>query len=169
MLEGALQYFNGIVIVVYALLFLKNTTEVGYFLSYLGLLGFVIGMILSRNSDHTQKRKIFIFVLFLLMSLSIFTLPLARSNLIWFVMVGFFNIIYVVSSPLRLAIALDSRVPDMNFWQVREFFLNVGRVLTLALTVLLFSLESYLPVFILFGVIALSYPFVVSYKLTEIK
>ncbi len=169
MLEGALQYFNGIVIVVYALIFLKNTTQVGYFLSYLGLLGFVIGMILSRNSDKSQKRKIFIFILFLLMSLSIFMLPLAGTNIIWFVMVGIFNVIYTVSSPLRLAISLDTRIPDMSFWRVREFFLNVGRVTTLALTVLLFSLERYLPVFILFGVIALFYPFVVNYKLTELK
>jgi len=168
-LEGALHHFNAIVIVVYALLFLNTTTEVGYFLSYLALLGFVIGMILSHRSDKNQKRKTFIFVLFLLMSISIFALPLAKTNLLWFVMVGIFNVIYTVSSPLRLAVSLDARTADMNFWRVREFFLNVGRVMTLAVTVLLFSLQQYLPVFLLFGMIALSYPFVVSYKLTEVK
>jgi len=168
-LEGALQHFNGIVIVVYALLFLNNTTEAGYFFSYLGLLGFVMGMIVSRNSDKSQKRKMFLYIFFILMSVSIFMLPLAKTNIIWFIMVGIFSAIYTISSPLRLAVSLDSRKADMNFWRVREFFLNFGRASTLAVTVLLFSLQQYLPVFLLFGVIALSYPFVVSYKLTEIK
>ena len=169
MFEGALQHFSGIVVAVYTLLFLKTSLEVGYFLSYLGLLGFVIGMLLSRYSDKNQKRKAFIFVLFCLMSLSIFVLPLSKENITWFISVGIFSVIYTISSPLRLAVSLDVRVADLDFWKVREFFLNVGRVVTLLLTVFLFTFKQYFLVFALFGFIALAYPFVVSHKLKEVK
>ncbi len=167
--EGALQHFSGIVVAVYALLFLKTNLEVGYYLSYLGLVGFIIGMLLSRYSDKTQKRKSFIFVLFALMSLSIFILPLVKESLHWFIAVGIFSVIYTISSPLRLAVSLDVRVADMSFWKVREFFLNVGRVVTLLLTALLFYLGNYFLVFALFGFIALTYPFLVKHKLKEIQ
>ena len=169
MFEGALQNFSGIVIAVYALLFLKTNLEVGYFLSYLGLLGFVVGMLLSRYSDQKQKRKVFIFVLFCMMSLSIFILPLSKKNITWFIAVGIFSVIYTISSPLRLAVCLDVRIADMSFWKVREFFLNVGRAATLLLTVFLFTFKQYFLVFALFGFIALAYPFLVSYKLKEIQ
>ena len=169
MFEGALQHFNGIVLAVYALLFLKTSLQIGYFFSYLGLLGFVIGMLLSRYSDRKQKRKVFIFVLFSLMSLSIFMMPFSKNSVAWFIIVGIFSVIYTISSPLRLAVSLDVRVPDMSFWKVREFFLNIGRVTTLLLTVLLFVFKQYSLVFALFGSIALAYPFLVSYKLKEVK
>lgn len=169
MLEGALQYFSGVVVAVYALLFLKTNLEVGYYLSYLGLLGFVIGMLLSQYSDKNQKRKSFIFVLFALMSLSIFILPLVKESAHWFIAVGIFSIIYTISSPLRLAVSLDVRVANMDFWKVREFFLNVGRAVTLLLTVFLFTLQQYFLVFALFGCIALAYPFLVNHKLKEVK
>ncbi|MBU0469897.1 MAG: MFS transporter [Nanoarchaeota archaeon] len=169
LLEGALQYFSGIVVVVYSLLFLKTNLEMGYFLSYLGLLGFVIGMLLSRYSDKNQKRKNSIFILFLLMSLSIFILPFVKESFYWFIAVGIFSVIYTISSPLRLAVSLDVRVTDMNFWKIREFFLNVGRVVILLLTIILFTFKQYFFVFAFFGLIALAYPFLVSYKLKEIK
>ncbi|MEK6809756.1 MAG: MFS transporter [Nanoarchaeota archaeon] len=169
MFEGALQYFSGIVLVVYALLFLKTNLEVGYYLSYLGLLGFAIGMLLSRYSDKTHKRKSYIFVLFAMMSLSIFILPSVKESTHWFIAIGLFSTIYTISSPLRLAVSLDVRAADMTFWKMREFFLNLGRAVTLLLTVILFTYQQYFMVFALFGVIALAYPFLVSYKLKEIN
>ena len=169
MFEGSLQHFSGVVLMVYALLFLKTNIEVGYFLSYLGLLGFVIGMVLSRYSDKTQKRKLFIFVLFTLMSLLIFFLPVVTKKAYWFAAVGLFNVIYTISSPLRLAVTLDVRAADMSFWKTREFFLNVGRAATLLITVVLFTLEQYFLIFALFGSIALAYPFLVRHKLKEVR
>lgn len=169
LLEGALQHFSGIVLMVYALLFLKTNLEVGYYLSYLGLLGFAMGMLLSKYSDKTQKRKSFIFVLFILMALSIAVLPLVKESIHWFIAVGAFSIIYTISSPLRLAVSLDVRVADMSFWKTREFFLNVGRAATLLLTVLLFTFQQYFLVFALFGAIALAYPFLVNHKLKEVN
>lgn len=167
--EGALQYFSGVVIAVYALLFLKTNLEVGYYLSYLGLSGFVVGMLLSRYSDKIQRRKFFIFFLFALMSLSIFFLPIVKESIHWFIAVGLFSVVYTISLPLRLAVSLDMHVADMSFWKTREFFLNVGRAATLLLTVFLFIFKQYFLVFALFGFIALAYPFLVSHKLKEIQ
>ena len=59
--------------------------------------------------------------------------------------------------------------PDLEFWRAREFFLNVGRVFTLGFAALFFFMGFYLPVFLLFGIIALAYPFIVNYKLTDIE
>lgn len=167
--EGALQYFSGTVIVIYALIFLKTNLEVGFFLGYLGLVGFVIAIFLSRSSDKTQKRKGYIFILFLLMALSIIGLSLAKNSAAWYLAVGIFTIIYTVSSPLRLAVSLDVRKADMSFWKTREFFLNIGRVTTLSIAMVFFAFELYFLVFALFGIIALAYPFLVHHKLKEIQ
>ena len=78
--EGALQDFSSLVIVIYALVFLKTYLEVGFFLGYLGLVSFVIAILLSIRSDKTQRRKGHIFILFILMALSIIGLFFAKNS-----------------------------------------------------------------------------------------
>ncbi len=168
-LEGSLQHFSGAIVPIYALLFLKTTLDVGLFLGYTGLIGFAIAIFLSMRSDHSQKRKKFIQILFLLMAVSIVVLPSARNAAAWYVAVGIFTVIYSISSPLRLAISLDAKKPDLEFWKTREFLLNIGRTITLGIAALIFFLQLYLATFILFALIALVYPFIVNYKLTDIK
>ncbi|MEK6904925.1 MAG: MFS transporter [Nanoarchaeota archaeon] len=169
LLEGSLQHFNGAIIPIYALLFLESSFDVGFFLGYVGIVGLAITLILSNKSDKSQKRKGFIKILFFLLAVSIATLFFAKNVVAWYIAVGLFTIIYTISSPLRLAISLDAKKPDLEFWKTREFFLNVGRMLTLGFAAFFFFMKSYLPLFILFGIIALVYPFVVNYKLTDIE
>lgn len=169
LLEGSLQHFNGAIMPIYALLFLESSFDVGFFLGYLGIVGLAIALIISKKSDQSQKRKGFIKILFFLLAVSITTLFFAKTVVAWYIAVGLFTLIYTISSPLRLAISLDAKKPDLEFWKTREFFLNVGRMFTLGFAAFFFFIGLYLPVFVLFSIIALAYPFIVNYKLTDIS
>ena len=167
--EGALQYFSGVVIPIYGLFFLRTESDVGRFLGYLGLIGFVIALLLAHRSDHTLQRKKYVFVLFLLMAATIAFLSFVHNIFQWYLAVGIFTIISTVSSPLRLAISLDSKKSDLGFWKTREFFLNLGRVITLGVTMIFFWKKLYWLAFIMYAGIALMYPFLVKIKLNEVK
>ena len=141
----------------------------GWFLSYLAIISLGIAWFVSRHSDKTQQRKKHIFVLFLALTASIISLALVRSVIGWLVAVGIFAVIYVISSPLRLAVSMDVKKIDMDFWKTREIFLNIGRAVTLSISAFFFYYQLYWPVFVMFGIITLIYPFLVNYKLKELR
>lgn len=167
--EGALHFFAGVIIPAYALLFLKTPSEVGWFLSYLGAFSFIVAIVLSRRSDQTQKRKAYIFLLFFLLTISIVGLAAVRTAFSWLVAIGIFTVINAVSSPLRLAVSMDVKKIDIYFWKAREIFLNIGRLATLSFSAVMFYYQLYWPVFVLFGLITAIYPFLIQYKLKEVR
>ncbi len=81
---------------------------------------------------------------------------------------GIFTALAAISSPFRLAISMDVKQATLNFWKMREIFLNLGRALTLSFSFFFFSQEIYWPVFALFGGMTLLYPFLISKKLRTI-
>lgn len=168
-LEGSLQFFTGLIIPVYALLFFEQAHEIGWFLSYTAIIGLIMAVVVAHFSDKTQQRKSYIMILFLLLTLSIFSLSFASTSWAWIIAIGLFSIIHYISLPLRLAVSMDAKTVDMTFWQVREIFLNIGRFITLSISAVLFYYRLYWPVFVMFGLIALIYPFLVNYKLEEIR
>ncbi len=167
-LEGSLHYFTGVIIPVYALLFFREASAVGWFLSYLAVISLIIALAVSRRSDHTLQRKSYLFIMFAALTLSLIPLALAKTTPALLVAIGLFTLIYTVSSPLRLAVSLDVKKVDMGFWKAREIFLSAGRVATLSASTLFFYYELYWPVFLMFGIIAAAYPFLISHKLKEI-
>ncbi|MBS3168902.1 hypothetical protein J4210_00315 [Candidatus Woesearchaeota archaeon] len=167
--EGSLQHFGGTVLPIYGLLFLKTEGEIGAYLSLLGAVGVIVAVFLSRWSDLTQKRKSSLSLLFALMALVIISFIFVETKLHWFLAVGAFTIISVLSSPLRLAISLDEKAATAAFWKSREFCLNVGRASTLGIAAFLFYQELYLPVFLMYGLLALAYPFFVERKLKKVS
>ena len=169
LLEGALHFFAMLIIPVYALLFLKTQMEVGWFLSYMAVVSFVMGFMVSRYSDMKQQRTLPIFVLFFLLTMATLGLYLVKTLFMWYVMVGIFTVFNTISSPLRLAISMDVKEVNMGFWRIREFFLNAGRVVTLGLSAVLFYYEWYGVVFGLFAGLMLMYPFLMRYKLRELR
>ncbi len=168
-LEGSLHFFTGVIIPVYALLFFQRASQIGWFLSYLAIVSLGIALFISQHSDKTQQRKKHIFVLFLALTGSIISLALVKSVIGWIIAVGIFAIIYAISSPLRLAISMDVKKIDINFWKTREIFLNMGRAVTLGLSAFFFYFQFYWLVFMMFGMITLIYPFLVNYKLKELR
>ena len=85
------------------------------------------------------------------------------------VLVGAFGIVSALSWPLRLAVSLDVKKASLEFWIAWEFFLNVGRVVTLGISMLLFYYELYWAMFAMFGIITIKYPWLVHYKLKGLK
>ncbi len=168
-LEGALQFFPGIIIGVYTLLFFETPSAYGYFLSYLGVISLVVALVVSHHSDRQQKRLGYLFPLFLLMALSIIVLISAHSTTYWIIAVGIFSLLYNVSMPLRSAVSMDVKDVNFGFWKAREFFLNLGRATTLGIPAVFFYYGFYWPVFVMYGLIALVYPFLIRYKFKEMK
>ncbi len=126
MFEGALHFFSSVILSVYALRFLQNETEVGFFWSYVAITGVVAGFFVAKVSDGTQERKKYIVVLFSSLFLCAIGFMFA-TTLVWFLVVmGVYTVIATVSSPVRLAISMDVKEKDMNFWWCRELFLNIG-------------------------------------------
>ena len=125
-LEGSLQHFSGAIVPIYALLFLKTTLDVGLFLGYTGLIGFAIAIFLSMRSDHSQKRKKFIQILFLLMAVSIAVLPLPEMRRLVCCCRHFHGDLQHLFAFAAYHI-LRRQKPDLEFWKTREFLLNIGK------------------------------------------
>ena len=169
-MEGSLQFFSGLILIIYSLLFFETASAYGYFLSYLGIIGLVIALIVTHHSDRQQKRLGYLFPLFFLMAISITALIPARSiTTYWIIAVGIFVLLNSISLPLRSAVSMDVKKVDFGFWKAREFFLNLGRAATLGISAVFFYYEWYWPVFAMYGLIALAYPFLIRYKFKEIK
>ena len=164
-IEGSLQFFPGIILGIYALLFFETSSAYGYFLSYLGIISFIIALIVTNYSDRKQNRLGYLFPLFFFMALSIVIIPVVQSTIYWIIAVGAFSLLDNVSRPLRSAVSLDAKKMDLGFWKAREFFLNVGRVATLGISAIFFYYGAYWPLFVLYGLLALIYPFLIRYKL----
>lgn len=167
--EGSLHFFGIVVIPIYTLLFLKAELSYGLFLSYVGIVGAVVGLSLSHYSDKSGSRKKYLFPLFFMMVFSILILSLVHTFFWWMIAVGFYFVLATISDPLRLAVSLDSKKSTLGFWSVREFFLNLGRVVTLALAALFFYFKMYWPVFVLFALIVGVYPFLIKVKLKQVR
>ncbi|MBI2668375.1 MFS transporter [Candidatus Woesearchaeota archaeon] len=163
--EGSLQLFGGVVLPVYALLYLRTEMEFGLLLSYIGIAGFFVSLVLSFRSDKTQRRKKYVFLSFLLLTASIISLAFAHNVLQFLIAVGIFSMIATASYPLRLAVSLDAKQPTAEFWTMREFFFSLGRMITLSLAMLFLYLETYWAVFVLYGLMSAAYPFLVYRKL----
>ncbi len=167
--EGALHFFTSTILPVFTLLYFATELKVGAFTAYLGLVGFLVGLVLSHLSDKSQQRKKYLYFLFALLSACIFSLAFVKTSWQWILAVGVYVLIVTVSMPLRLAISLDVRKSDMGFWKMRELVLNLGRIFGLSLSWVFFSLKWYGAVFALYALIALAYPFLVRKKMKQIK
>lgn len=157
------------IIPTYTLLFLKTELEFGGFLSYLGLLGFIISYLLSRKSDGNGQRMSYLVPLFLLMAFVMVLLPFISSTIVWVGLIGAYTLLNTASSPLRLAISLDVKKATLSFWMVRELFLNIGRFVTILISVVGFYFEFYWPVFMMFALMGLMYPLLVRWKLKGLR
>ncbi|MBI4151363.1 hypothetical protein HY496_00190 [Candidatus Woesearchaeota archaeon] len=168
-LEGAIHFFGGVILPTYGLLFFKTESDVGIFLSYLGALAVILAVFLSRRSDTLHRRKTLLSYLFIATTITILGFIFVKTKIQWFVVVGFFTLLTGLSSPLRLAISLDEKAATATFWKSREFCLNVGRASTLAIAAFFFFHQQYLPVFVLYGLITLLYPWMVHVKLKNVE
>ncbi|MBI2151344.1 hypothetical protein HYU21_01305, partial [Candidatus Woesearchaeota archaeon] len=141
----------------------------GLFLGYLGLIGVIGSIVVSYYSDYQKERLSLLLIPFLCLSLTILLLPLAKTQTIWTILVTITCILLTITYPIRMALSMDHKELNYTFWRAREFFLNFGRFITLALSSLFFYWKEYWLAFVMFGAIVLMYPIVARYKLKQLE
>jgi MFS family permease len=119
---------GNMVIPLYGLTFLHSEMEFGAYLSYLGLVGVVGALIVTRLSDR-QARRLKYFVPFVL-ALAVFTMSLATARTLgrWTVLSGLVGVASTMTYPFLFAVVLDRIKDKAGAMIAREFVLNAGRV-----------------------------------------
>lgn len=167
--EGSLHFLSFGVLPIYSLFFLKTENELGLFLSYLGLVGLIIAIILAKRSDESLERKNYIYFLGVPMIISVALMAFSSTKTQWIIIMGFYTIFYNISFPLRTAIVIDHKKADLALWKAREILLNVGRVITLSISAVLFYYELYKYVFFMYAIMIFVYLIFINYKIGDIR
>ncbi|MBI2572627.1 hypothetical protein HYV86_02095 [Candidatus Woesearchaeota archaeon] len=168
MMEGAAHYAKGVIIPVYTLIYITREQNFGFFLSYVALIAFFIALYLCYHSDRTQQRMKYLFFLLFGLAGSFVALAFVHTLTFWLIVVGVLTIFYDISVPLRLAVSMDVKKNDLDFWYSRELFLNIGRSIMLAVAAVLFYFGFSAVIFGLFAVMLMIYPFLLRYKFKEL-
>jgi len=143
----------------YALIFLTGELAYGGFLSYLGLVGVIATLFITKFSDIQQKRLKFF--LPLVISLGLITLALSfMDTLIFFaITAGLLGIIRTLTYPFFFAVLLDKIEDKAVGMIVREFMLNAGRVIGVGVFLIsIFFTGSMKLGFFILGITLLIYP-----------
>lgn len=164
-LFGAMHYFQGSFLAIYALLFLKTQYQVGGLLSYLALTGLVVSFFLAWASDKFKKRTSILYPILIPMSVLILMIPSLKSVLFLLTVIGAYAILDNLSLPIRYAAVMDDREVGIGYWRVNEFYGNIGRTVIFGLSSLLLYLGSTWAAFAIFAIMTFIFPFIVSWKI----
>jgi MFS family permease len=162
--NGALHYFQGNFLGIYALLFLKTEYEVGGLLSYLAFISLGVAFLVAHISDRSSKRLTMLYPLLIIMGVLILTIPAIHSLSVLVVVIGVIACLHNLSMPLRFAVVMDSKTTDIGFWRMSELYGNIGRTVIFVLTSWLLFIGNRWLAFGVFGIMAIVFPFVMSWK-----
>ncbi len=162
--NGALHYFQGNFLVIYALLFLSTEYQVGGLLSYLAFISLGVSFLVSYISDKSNKRLSILYPLLIGMSALIMSIPSIDSLSLLVIVIGVYAILDNLSMPLRFAVVMDAKKTDIGFWRMSELYGNIGRTVVFTITALLLYTGNSWLAFGLFGAMALVFPFIMSWK-----
>ncbi|HSW37712.1 MAG TPA: MFS transporter [Candidatus Saccharimonadales bacterium] len=167
--NNALHYFQDGFLPVYVLLFLKTEYQVGALMSYLALLSLVVSFGLAYASDKLKRRVEILYPLMILMAALIMIMPSLKNLAPLVTLIGIYAIVDNLSQPIRFAIPMDMRKTDIGFWRAGEFYGNVGRVIVFSVSSLLIYLGNYWLPFVIFALLAVSFPFIASQKTKSLR
>ncbi len=160
-----LKFIQGIwesgnmVIPLYGLVYLRGEIQFGTYLSYLGLVGVVGALIITRFSDRQARRLKYFFPF--VTALGILTISLSSAGTLgrWTVLSGLVGIVSTMTYPFLFAVVLDKIEDKAGGMIAREFMLNVGRVFGYAVMLGLVALTGTMRWGFLFsGAVLLIYP-----------
>jgi hypothetical protein len=164
-LQGFWEATSFVGVPVFTLLFIETELHLGIFFSYLGLLSVVATIALARLSDRSRRRTAFLYPTVILAAGATISLSLARSTVLWVVLVGLLNFTSIMATPFLIAVALDARVKGINMWAGRELLLNLGRALGSCLILLMYRGGlDYRLAFVVLGGVLLLYPVLLHVK-----
>ncbi|MFA6088900.1 MAG: MFS transporter [Candidatus Woesearchaeota archaeon] len=168
-LDGGIPYLSAVIIPVFSLTYFSNTKDYGIFLSYLGILAAVFSFFISKLSDKLQKRKWPVVLSAILLAIAVISMSFVSDVKHWYIVIGFFTVVTVLSGPIRFAIQLDSKDKGASFWITREFFMNFGRAIFMFIAFLIFYLGYSKYIFYFFFLVALFNIWAYWYKLRNIN
>jgi hypothetical protein len=150
---------------IYGLLFLHGELAFGTYLSYLGLVGVVGALIISRFSDRQARRLKYFFPFVTALAVLTISLSWAQSLGRWTVLSGLVGIASTMTYPFLFAVVLD-KVEDRAAGMIaREFMLNAGRVVGYLVMLALVALTGTMRWWFLFtGSTLLVYPVLLVLK-----
>ena len=149
----------------YGLRFLQGELQFGTYLSYLGLVGVVGALIVSRFSDRQARRLKYFFPF--VMALALLTMALSWAETLgrWTVLSGLVSVASTMTYPFLFAIVLDKIEDKAGGMIAREFMLNSGRVLGYAVMLALLVATGSMRWWFLFtGAALLVYPILLVAK-----
>lgn len=150
---------GNMVIALYGLTFIKTEIAFGTYLSYLGLVGVLGALIVTRFSDRQRKRLKFFFPFVVALAALTISLTSATTFRRWTILSGAVGIASTMTYPFMFAIVLD-RIEDKAAGMIaREFLLNAGRVVGYAVMLGIMAVTGTMRwAFLFTGAVLLLYP-----------
>jgi MFS family permease len=167
--DGALHFFQGNFLIIYALLYLKTEYAVGGLLSYLAFISLLGSVFLSHVSDRVKRRVEILFPLLILMAALIAIMPILKGITPLVIVIGMYAVLDNLSLPIRFAVPMDVVTMDIGFWRMSEFYGNTGRVVVFAIASLLLYFNNFWAPFVIFALMTLAFPFIISRKLNWLR
>ncbi len=164
LIDGALHKVKFVIIPVFSLKYIQTETDYGLFLSLISLVALFFAFEMAKFSDKRKKRTIFIWPLSIAAGI-VTGLFYFVNTFFWFMVLAvILQALTVLVEPIRSNIIQDKKEKKPITWISREVYLNIGRVILLVFVALLlfYDLEKY--VFVLLGLLHISFPVVLHLK-----
>ena len=128
---------------IYTLFFLKTPVEYGLFLSYVAIISAAASLFLGHYTDKIKKRKIFIYPVTVILSITTLLFYLAVNNLIiWLIIVGITHFFVQFFWILMTAFVVDVNDNIETLMVGREICLAFGKFIGLIFVYLSFIYEQ---------------------------
>jgi hypothetical protein len=140
------------------LFFIKDELSFGGFLSYLGLVGVIATLVISKISDNQNKRLKFFIPLLILLALSTISLAFTSTLFYWALFAALVSAFSAMAYPFFFAVVLDKIENKAESMIAREYIINTGRFFgILATLILIYSGIQFRYSYIFFGAALLIY------------
>ncbi|MFA6427434.1 MAG: hypothetical protein WCW16_03245 [Candidatus Magasanikbacteria bacterium] len=163
-IDGALHKVVYIVISLWGLKYITTEMDYGKFLSVVGVVAILVGFRMATVSDKLQKRAIFIWPLSIAAGITTILFFFVDSFVGFLVLALILKAFTVLVEPIRSNIIQDKREKAPINWISREIFLNLGRTSLIAVIVGILYFHVDRGIFIVLGLLHISFPFMVHFK-----
>ncbi|MDD5171666.1 MAG: hypothetical protein PHF60_01370 [Candidatus ainarchaeum sp.] len=164
LLEGAYSEGTFAAVAVISLFYFTTPMEMGVFLSITTLFAVLASVVVSRLSDKSRRRMVYIKLFGPGLGLVTFLGALASNAVAWYGAISARNFFASLFWPFTTAIIVDNKRDMAKSMVSREFMLNVGRIIGIGIVLFCsLFLDIYLSLVIL-GVCIMAYPLVIELK-----
>lgn len=133
MIEGATLKSSSLIIALYLLTYVQDEFDLGKLLSVIALISILFSLQVGKFSDKYKKRFILIWPLSLAIAGIMLAFYLVNDFYHVVILIVIFHFLNTLINPLRSNIVVDAIGNTPNMWISRELFLNIGRVIILAI------------------------------------